>query len=206
MATGDGGEPTVLVVEDESEIRTTYRLWLSGDHEVIDVPDGEAALAAVEGMDGVPDVVLLDRLMPGLSGRETLAEMRERGYDCRYAVVTAVEPDFDIIEMGFDAYVTKPVTETELRDTLAELHAQTDYDDTLDEYTSLLSKREVLRARKTDEELADSDEYARFDGRLDELEAQLDETAVRTDEDAGFVATLRGIDDVDAGGSDRPGE
>jgi len=188
---GDGGA-TVLVVEDEQKVRETYELWLSGEYEVLTAENGEEALDVVD--DSV-DVVLLDRLMPGLSGKETLAQMRERDFDCRYAMVTAVEPDFDIIEMGFDAYLNKPVTEEQLRRTLDELRSQDDYEDTLDEYTSLLAKRETLKTQKSREALDESEEFARLEEHLADLEAELDQQAVRTDDDAGFVATLRGIDE-----------
>jgi len=63
-------------------------------------------------IDETVDVVLLDRMMPGMSGQEVLAAIRERGLDCRVAMVTAVDADFDVIEMGFDEYLGKPRTET----------------------------------------------------------------------------------------------
>lgn len=191
--TGNGdGEATVLVVEDEQKVRETYELWLSGEYEVLTAQNGEEALDVVD--DSV-EIVLLDRLMPGLSGKETLARMRERDLDCRYAMVTAVEPDFDIIEMGFDAYLNKPVTEEQLRRTLDELRAQDDYEDALDEYTSLLARRETLKAEKTSEELEESEEYRWLVERIEELETRLEHASADVHADAGFVATLRDIDE-----------
>jgi DNA-binding response OmpR family regulator len=186
-----GETPTILVVEDDEKVRETYKLWLTGDFEVITAADGETALETIDAMAEPPVVVLLDRMMPGLSGKETLAEMRERDYDTRYAMVTAVEPDFDIIEMGFDGYLTKPATEEQLRETIASLREREAYEDALDEYTALLEKRETLRAHKSDAELAENDEYQRLQRRLDELDEQLDADG----DDETFVATLRGIDD-----------
>jgi two-component system response regulator AdeR len=188
--TDDG--PTVLVVEDEEELRRTYELWLASDYEVLTAAEGDEAL---ELADDHVDVVLLDRMMPGLSGKETLAKMKERGLDAKFAMVTAVEPDFDIIEMGFDAYLTKPVDEERLRDTISSLRSQEAYSDALDEYTSLLAKKETLKARKSDEELAESDAYAELEARLAELEAELEETDSGAGDDAGFVAALRSIDE-----------
>jgi DNA-binding response OmpR family regulator len=182
--------PAVLVVEDDEKVRETYKLWLTGDFEIVTAADGETALEIIEGMESPPAVVLLDRMMPGLSGKETLAEMRDRGYDTRYAMVTAVEPDFDIIEMGFDGYLTKPATEEQLRETIASLREREAYEDALDEYTALLEKRETLRAHKSEAELAENDEYRRLERRLDELDDELD----AGDDDETFVATLRDID------------
>jgi DNA-binding response OmpR family regulator len=189
---GDEELPTVLVVEDEEELRRTYELWLAGDYEVLTAAEGEAAL---ELADEAIDVVLLDRMMPGLSGKETLAELRDRGLEAKYAMVTAVEPDFDIIEMGFDAYLTKPVDEKRLRDTIESLRSQEAYSDALDEYTSLLAKKETLEARKSEDELAESDAYADLERRLANLESQLEENDSGTGDDAGFVAALRSIDE-----------
>ena len=192
---GDGGggdQPTVLVVEDEEELRRTYELWLAGDYNVLTAAEGEAALELAD--QGV-DVVLLDRMMPGLSGKETLAKLRDRGVGAKYAMVTAVEPDFDIIEMGFDAYLTKPVDEERLRETIEDLQSQEAYSDALDEYTSLLAKKETLEARKTEEELEESEAYADLQERLAQLEADLEENDAGTDDDAGFVAALRSIDE-----------
>ena len=184
---------TVLVVEDDDDLRETYLLWLGGDFEVVTASDGDAALSAVDEMDEDPDIALLDRMMPGLSGRETLEALRERDLDTRYAMVTAVEPDIDIIEMGFDAYLTKPVTETAVRKIIDRLQERDNYADALDEYTALLEKKQTLQAHRSDDELAESDEYQQLERRLEELDDQLDETGA--DDAEGFVATLRGIEE-----------
>ncbi|MFB6157031.1 MAG: response regulator transcription factor [Haloferacaceae archaeon] len=202
-AASAGNEPTVLVVEDNEDIVETYRLWLFDDFDVRTATDGEAALEAV---DGAVDVILLDRMMPGLSGAEVLARVRDRGYDCRVAMVTAVEPDFDILEMGFDAYLTKPVTESELRETIDRLLAHGDYTDTLDRYTRLLAKREALRASKSPAELEGSEEYAALEAEMEELNEDLDPTVVGLGDDEGFVATLRGIEGDGDGNGETEGE
>jgi two-component system response regulator AdeR len=195
MSESDGqadDQPTVLVVEDEEELRRTYELWLAGDYEVITAAEGEEALELVDDDVGI---VLLDRMMPGLSGKETLAKMQDQGVEAKFAMVTAVEPDFDIIEMGFDAYLTKPIDEDRLRDTIESLRSQEAYSDALDEYTSLLAKKETLKARKSEEELAESEAFAELESRLAELEAELEDADSGAGDDAGFVAALRSIDE-----------
>ncbi|MFB6205535.1 MAG: response regulator transcription factor [Haloglomus sp.] len=199
MSEGDepaDDQPTVLVVEDEEELRRTYELWLSADYEVLTAAEGQEALEFVDEGAAV-DVVLLDRMMPGLSGKETLEEMQDRGVEARFAIVTAVEPDFDIIEMGFDAYLTKPIDEERLRDTIESLFSQEAYSDALDEYTSLLAKKETLKARKSEEELEESEAFAELEARLAELEAELEAADSGAGDDAGFVAALRSIDESD---------
>ena len=192
------GPPTVLVVEDEGKLRETYELWLDGEYDVLTAPDWERALELVD--DGV-DVVLLDRLMPGGSGSEVLAELRDRGVGAKYAMVTAVEPDLDIVEMGFDAYLTKPVDREGLTETIESLLAQAEYSDTLDEYTSLVEKRETLLSRGDEAGIRDSEEFQRLQTQIDELDARLDQSVTTDDDTTGFAATLRAIDAEQGEGS-----
>lgn len=112
--------PTVLVVEDEEAVVEAYAMWLSDVAEVRTATGGREALELVD--DDV-DAVLLDRRMPDLSGDETLAEIRERGYDCRVAMVTAVDPAVDVnaVDASFETYLTKPVTKEEIVDAVGEL-------------------------------------------------------------------------------------
>lgn len=196
MSDAAEGRPTILVVEDEGKLRETYELWLGSDYDVRTAPDGETAL---EMADEHVDVVLLDRLMPGLSGSEVLAKLRERELGAKYAMVTAVEPDLDIVEMGFDAYLTKPVDREGLTETIESLRAQTEYSETLDEYTSLVEKRETLLSRGDEDGVRETDEFQQLQARIDELDARLDDSAAEETRDTGFAATLRTIDEEGEG-------
>ena len=68
----------LLHVEDDEDIReiAEMALGLSGEFEIVQCESGEDALAQVENY--TPDVVLLDMMMPGMTGRQTLEKMRER--------------------------------------------------------------------------------------------------------------------------------
>lgn len=67
----------ILHVEDDADIREIAQLalGLSGDFEVVQSASGEEALLMVQAF--VPDVLLLDVMMPGMTGRQTLERMRE---------------------------------------------------------------------------------------------------------------------------------
>jgi len=123
--------------------------------------------------------------MPGLSGDEVLTAVRERGIDCRVAMVTAVEPDFDILEMGFDDYLVKPVTSDTLRETVEGLLRRGEYDSEVQELFSLTSKKAMLESEKSATDLADNDEYQRLTERIDELRDRADESrdAVASDDE-----------------------
>jgi two-component system response regulator AdeR len=194
MNTSESDERVVLVVEDEPDVAETYRLWLDLDYEVRLASSGTDAL---EQLDEDVDVVLLDRMMPGMSGDEVLAEMRDRGYDCPVAIVSAVDPDFDIIEMGFDDYITKPPTADELRETIDDLLERSERAEKVREYRSLLTKRAMLEEQKTEKELAQSEAYADLQERIDDLEADLDDEQDRLLDDAAFVGALREFEEED---------
>jgi two-component system response regulator AdeR len=185
-------EPVVLIVEDERDVAETYELWLEGDYDVRTARSGDEGLAR---LDGAVDVVLLDRRMPGLSGDELLERIRERGLDCRVAMVTAVEPDFDILEMGFDTYLSKPVRQEQLRETVEALLTRSEYDSLLRRYYALVETRATLEATKDEKALAESAEYRRLSAEVEDLRGRLSETIGDTADDEEFIATIRRVDD-----------
>jgi DNA-binding response OmpR family regulator len=182
---------TILIVDDEPSITDLYALRLEDEYEVRTAYSGSEALQKI---DGVVDVVLLDRRMPDLSGDDVLEQIRERGLDCQVAMVTAVDPDFDILDLGFDAYVVKPVSETDLFETVETLLQRAAYDDRLQNVTALMSKKAALESEKSPDKLRNNREYQRLTDRLDDLRSELDETAQSLDEEdfsAAFYALSR---------------
>jgi len=108
----------VLVVEDEDSISEplAYMLRKEG-FEVAVAPDGPAGLAAYD-RDGA-DLVLLDLMLPGLSGTEVCRELRGRPEGGRVPVIMLTARDSEVdkvvgLELGADDYVTKPFSHREL--------------------------------------------------------------------------------------------
>lgn len=187
-------QPMILIVEDEEEVAEGYKLWLSGEYDVEIVADGQAALDRVD--DDV-DVMLLDRMMPKVSGAQVLEKVRERGIDCRIAMVSAVEPDFDVIAMGFDAYITKPPEREELLDTVEQLLKRAALGDEMQEYHSMMARRGALEAQKTEQELAESEQYQQLLDEIDTKREQVDEGLGDMSSEVDFVSAVRGIADED---------
>jgi DNA-binding response OmpR family regulator len=190
----DSEDPVVLIVEDEPDVAETYRLWLEDDYEVRMAQNGDVGL---EKLDGDVDVVLLDRMMPGLSGDEVLEHIRGDELGCRVAMVTAVEPDFDILEMGFDAYLSKPIKSDQLEETVENLLERSEYDSLLQEYYSLVEKQATLEATKSRAELAESNEYDRLKAEIGTLRDDLSETLGGIEDDEDFIATIRELGDAE---------
>lgn len=172
-------QPTVLLVDDEEDIVDVYALAFADDYVVEKAYSGEEALEKAANA----DAILLDRRMPGLSGGEVLEKIRNRGLDARVAMVTAVDPDFDIVEMAFDAYLTKPVDEDELREVVEQLLALSEYDERVRERLAIAEKLTTLEAEKSPQELETSSEYRSLQERADELDAQSSDIVGRMDED-----------------------
>lgn len=186
--------PLVLVVEDEPDLADLYATWLRADYRVRTAYGGKEAL---EQLDDEIDVILLDRRMPGLSGDEVLEAVRGRGIDCRVSMVTAVEPDFDIIEMGFDTYLVKPVTKEALIETVEELCTRGSYDAGVQELFSLSSKKALLESEKSQSSLVDNEEYQQLSERITELRAELDETTGSMTDHDDFVGLFESFETAD---------
>ncbi|ELY44420.1 HalX domain-containing protein [Natronorubrum sulfidifaciens] len=180
----------ILVVDDEARLADLFAAWLETEWVVDTAYDGDAAL---EKMDDSVEVVLLDRRMPGLSGDQVLTKIRDTGYDSRVVMVTAVDPDFDIIEMGFDDYLVKPVSKDELIEIVAEVAGRSEYESDIREYYALVSKKALLESEKIEHELADNDEYQQLCERVSELRGRVDKTVSEMQSHDEFVGAFEDL-------------
>lgn len=110
-----GAEPLLLVVDDEPGVLRLIKLELGArGFRVVTASNGEEALRLAE--EQRPDAVVLDLMMPGLSGFEVMRRLRERS-NVPILLVTAKDRDSDKIrglESGADDYVVKPFNPDEL--------------------------------------------------------------------------------------------
>ena len=171
---------TVLIVDDERDVADAYAAQLSSRYDVETAYSGAEALSVLTP---AVDVVLLDRRMPQVDGRDVLSAIRDRELDARIAMVTAVDPGFDIIDMPFDDYVVKPATRSDLVETVERLVTVAAYETRIRDYYALSSEYAALRASKTDAELADNEEFQELAARLDSHRAELDRIATSFDDD-----------------------
>ncbi|BEH01807.1 response regulator transcription factor [Brooklawnia propionicigenes] len=105
----------ILIVEDEQSYRDalSYMLQREG-FDVAEAADGQSGLSEFD-RNGA-DLVLLDLMMPGMSGTEVCRQLRLRG-NVPVIMVTARDSEIDKIvglELGADDYVTKPFSHREL--------------------------------------------------------------------------------------------
>ena len=109
---------SVLLVDDYDKIREMLRLHLElAGHEVDEAENGALALEAIEA--AVPDVVILDVMMPVMDGVETCRRIRNSGrYAALYVIMLTAKSEtsdkVNGLDVGADAYLTKPVAPEEL--------------------------------------------------------------------------------------------
>ncbi len=106
----------ILVVDDEGNARTALAELLRDEGYVVETAaDGFKALPKIE--DFAPDLILTDLKMPGLTGLELMAKVRERDEECVVIVITAfgaIESAVQAMRQGAAHYLTKPVNVEEL--------------------------------------------------------------------------------------------
>ena len=116
-------EPTrILVVDDDPKIRTVVRRGLAYEgYRVVEAGSGEEGL--VKAREHLPDLVILDLMMPGIDGLEVTRRLRASGDEIAILILTArdeVKDRVEGLETGADDYLVKPFSFEEL---LARVHA-----------------------------------------------------------------------------------
>lgn len=165
--------PTVLVVDDDRALADLYSDWLSERYAVHTAYGGEEALECVSELGDDLDAVLLDRRMPDVTGDLVLVVLRDRGVDCPVAMVTAVEPDVDILELGFDDYLVKPATQADLFDLVESLLALGSLDSVVRELSMLRVKRNVLSVELSAAKREAGTEFAALERAIESLQRTL---------------------------------
>ena len=143
----------VLIVDDHTVLRQALRLLLESHEELDvlgDVSNGREAAAAAEKL--LPDVVLMDVMMPGLNGLDATRQIRKRCPNTRVLILSGYEEDEQIIEAlraGANGYLVKESDIGELLLAIQSVARGNTY------FSSSLSEREqtndfLLRARNGD--------------------------------------------------------
>src|SRR5262245_23098752 len=134
-ADGAGPTPRILIADDNPQAVELLEAYLGeGDYDIRTAADGEETLARVR--DWQPDLILLDIMMPKISGFEVCKRLRDdpKTSDIAVLMITALDQPSDIeraLDVKADDFVTKPINKSEL----------------------LLRVRSLLKARKEKTEL-----------------------------------------------------
>ncbi len=120
----DSDKPTVLIIDDNPDIRTYVTALLSGDYRVIEAPNGNVGLKLA--MKYVPDIVVSDVMMPGIDGIECCKRLKNEMQTSHIPVIllTACSLDEQRIQGyngGADSYISKPFNSQVLISRIANL-------------------------------------------------------------------------------------
>ena len=107
----DEDAPTVLIVDDNADIRTYLRSILQGKYRVLEAEDGKSGLDLAR--EHVPDLIVSDVMMPVMNGLEFCQQVKKDGISSHIPVILltarALEKhQIEGYESGADAYITKP--------------------------------------------------------------------------------------------------
>src|SRR5262249_5105970 len=111
-----------LVVDDEVTVAKVFKVLLESEgHEVSVAADGNAGLRAFHDFE--PDVIVLDWMMPHMTGLELLERIKSSGQRAKTRIVllTAKVQETDMLrawQAGIDEYLTKPVSEDKLLESI----------------------------------------------------------------------------------------
>jgi putative two-component system response regulator len=114
--------PTILVCDDEASLRELVRAVLGPRYRFIEAADGTEALELARELR--PDLIVLDVMLPGLSGIEVLEEIRtdDALKELKVVVITAwSHAEIDAQVAGADRFVSKPFDPDELSSAVEEL-------------------------------------------------------------------------------------
>jgi two-component system alkaline phosphatase synthesis response regulator PhoP len=114
----------VLIVDDEPSIRSLVKRLLGSKYIVLEAADGEAAVEIARR--DAPDIILMDILMPKMSGYAALRAIKTNPVTKGITVVmlTGLGSEIDkklASEMGADGYITKPFSLRDLEKTIGRL-------------------------------------------------------------------------------------
>jgi CheY-like chemotaxis protein len=120
--TSRAGGGTILVVDDQANLRTTLRALLNDlGYEVLLAPEGAEALRVLDANRSAVIAVLLDLTMPGMSGPETLDALRVRAPGLPVILTSGFSAKDSAAARTADAFLQKPFGEEELSRALAQV-------------------------------------------------------------------------------------
>lgn len=106
---------TILIVEDEQDLVAPMCFALEREgYTTLSVERGDTALSVLQAATRAPDLVLLDRMLPDMSGVDVLRDLRSRAERVPVIMISASGDALDPGALGLDGYLTKPFRMSDL--------------------------------------------------------------------------------------------
>ena len=131
---GPEPETSILIIEDQADIRTFLRRRLEDEFRILEAANGDSGIRQAESE--VPDLILCDRLLPGKSGIEVTTHLRSSLSTSHIPIImltakNTMDQRIEGLQSGVDLYITKPFHPAYLKEQIK----------------TLLRNREILRER-----------------------------------------------------------
>jgi len=165
--TPDGRRPVVLIADDEPDMRRFLKSELDKDYDILEAADGVQALEKAESF--LPDIILLDMMMPEMDGLEVCRELRDREATVNIPVILLTaradeETKFDALQKGANDFLAKPFSSTELQARIKNLIESHDYQRKLSKQNKALTTS-IDQIKETEMQLVQSEKLASL-GRM----------------------------------------
>jgi C4-dicarboxylate-specific signal transduction histidine kinase len=162
-----GERPMVLVADDEPDMRRFLRSQLDADYDVLEAADG--LQAAEKAMQFLPDIILLDMMMPEMDGLAVCRELRKHEETAVVPIILLTaradeETKFNALEMGANDFLAKPFSSTELHARIKNLVESHDFQRNLSQKNRALSNT-IEQLKDTESQLVQSEKLASL-GRM----------------------------------------
>jgi putative two-component system response regulator len=122
----DGNKPKILLIDDDDIHLTTAELFLKNEYEIHKAQSGQEALDYLTGNQFIPNLILLDVVMPNMNGWEVFKKIREISSlkNVPIAFLTSIaeaEEKKRAYKMGIADYIMKPFNMTDLKARIKEI-------------------------------------------------------------------------------------
>jgi len=161
----------VLLGVDDKEI--AYSAFLSTlDQHILTITTSENS--ALHLVDENIDLIFLERPFIEPLASKLFERIRKQKYSCQVAIITGAEPNFDTCNTPFDAFLTKPIDNTELKQTTRKLAKRSELDDALKDYANLTSKLCQMKQKHSKKRLNQDQQFKEVETRINQLEIKID--------------------------------
>jgi signal transduction histidine kinase len=162
-----GHRPVVLVADDEPDMRRFLRSQLDEEYDVLEAADG--IQASEKAMQFLPDIILLDMMMPEMDGLAVCRELRKHEETALIPIILLTaradeETKFNALELGANDFLAKPFSSTELHARIKNLVESHDFQRNLSQKNRALSTT-IEQLKETESQLVQSEKLASL-GRM----------------------------------------
>jgi signal transduction histidine kinase len=162
-----GRRPVVLLADDEPDMRRFLRSQLDEHYDVLEAADGIQALEKATQF--LPDIILLDMMMPEMDGLDVCRELRKREDTAAVPIILLTaradeETKFNALELGANDFLAKPFSSTELHARIKNLIESHDFQHKLSTQNVALTDT-IEQLKETEIQLVQSEKLASL-GRM----------------------------------------